>query len=139
MKKYHFKPRFYIPRIWPSPSYLPKVFKRDRGICANCGLDTIAFREALAYVYARCDKGDRWTWWPLTFEEFRHAVGKAAHWFPRHKNLWEVDHIIPLDNYGNDAMKNLQTLCHACHSEKTSREKHGSYKRRHYLFRRKDS
>jgi 5-methylcytosine-specific restriction protein A len=31
----------------------------------------------------------------------------------------EVDHIVPLSKGGTDAMDNLQTLCHKCHSRKT--------------------
>ena len=33
----------------------------------------------------------------------------------------DVDHIIALAKGGTNALTNLQTLCHACHSRKTAR------------------
>ncbi len=35
----------------------------------------------------------------------------------------DVDHITPKSRGGRDAMENLQSLCHACHTRKTNRER----------------
>lgn len=40
--------------------------------------------------------------------------------FPEYK--LECDHIIPLSMGGKDDLRNTQTLCIACHSEKTKKE-----------------
>ena len=40
--------------------------------------------------------------------------------FPEHK--LECDHIIPLSMGGKDDLRNTQTLCIPCHSEKTKKE-----------------
>ena len=34
----------------------------------------------------------------------------------------DVDHITPLRNGGTHDVRNLQALCHSCHSRKTARE-----------------
>ena len=34
----------------------------------------------------------------------------------------EIDHIIPLNKGGTNAIKNLQTLCYYCHKEKTKKD-----------------
>ncbi len=39
----------------------------------------------------------------------RVTIGKAAH----------IDHVLPLELGGSDALSNLQTLCSKCHGKKT--------------------
>ena len=34
----------------------------------------------------------------------------------------EVDHVVPVQRGGSDAMENLQALCRSCHIRKTRRE-----------------
>ena len=79
-----------------------RVRRRDRGICASCGLDTIAERRRLR------------------------GRGSAARLrelgFKVRKSLWELDHIVPLIDGGTHDMANLQTLCTPCHKLKTARE-----------------
>lgn len=79
-----------------------RVRKRDRGICATCGVDTYAVR--------RRHRG-------------RGATRKLRElgYKPR-KSLWELDHIVPLVDGGGHELENLQTLCTPCHKEKTVRE-----------------
>ena len=38
----------------------------------------------------------------------------------------DVDHITPKRLGGEDALDNLQSLCHACHTRKTMRERRGA-------------
>lgn len=75
---------------------------RDRGRCAECGLDTYALR--------------------------RRIRGRGSHrklrelGFVPHRSLWELDHRIPLIDGGSHELSNLQTLCTPCHRRKTARE-----------------
>jgi 5-methylcytosine-specific restriction endonuclease McrA len=97
------------------------VLRRDKGICRSCGVDTLALHAALKYVFGKCEKADRWEWWPLEFRDFAEAVGPIAKRFPR--RLYDIDHIEPLGEYGSDDMDNLQTLCVPCHQKKHSKRK----------------
>ncbi len=80
------------------------AFERDRGICANCAAD--------------CEKIKRVYWAILDFD--------AQCWYgdilkSGGRVFWEADHIIEVVNNGSDSLRNLQTLCVACHRAKTVR------------------
>lgn len=49
---------------------------------------------------------------PLCADPFETHTGRAV-------QATDVDHIIPLAQGGTNAMDNLQSLCHSCHSRKT--------------------
>jgi len=78
------------------------VRKRDRGVCADCGIDT--------YVVRREVRG-----------KGRTRKLRERGYVPR-RSLWELDHIVPLIDGGSHALENLQTLCTPCHKQKTARE-----------------
>ncbi len=78
------------------------VRKRDRGHCAECGLDTNALRRKIR------GRGSHRRLRELGFK-------------PR-KSLWELDHIVPLIDGGGHELSNLQTLCTPCHKRKTALE-----------------
>ena len=93
-------------KLRSNPGHLrERVFERDRGICAVCGLDCIA--------------------------EWRHikrlrggARAKAiASWGLRgRKSLWDADHIIPVAEGGGECdLANMRTLCLKCHRAHTAR------------------
>jgi 5-methylcytosine-specific restriction endonuclease McrA len=78
------------------------VRRLDRGICAECGLDTYALR--------RRHRG-------------RGSTRKLRELgFKPRKSLWELDHIVPLIDGGGHEPSNLQTLCTPCHKRKTAVE-----------------
>jgi 5-methylcytosine-specific restriction endonuclease McrA len=92
-------------RLRSDPGHLRKrVFERDRGICALCGLDCVA--------------------------QFRHinrlrgpARTKAmAEWALRgRKTLWDADHIAPVAEGGGECdLSNMRTLCLKCHRARTA-------------------
>ena len=92
-------------KLRSSPGYLrERVFERDRGICAACGLDCM--REL----------------WHI--EKLRGAAkAKAiADWGLRsRKTLWDADHVVPVvDGGGECDLSNMQTLCLKCHRTRTA-------------------
>lgn len=88
-----------------------KVEKRDKGICAACGLDTIALERRIAR---------------MTHEQRRqaHMVLKengfnVGGW---KQSLYDVHHVEPLDEGGSWELSNVVTLCHPDHKEKTAEQ-----------------
>ena len=81
-----------------------RIRRRDRGICAECGLNTYTLRRE----FRELGRGRT--------REIRKRGFK-----PR-KSLWELDHRVPLIDGGSHGDENLQTLCTPCHTRKTARE-----------------
>ncbi len=79
-------------KLVTDPSYLRrKVFERDHGICAECGLDTFAGVPS----HKRRSRG-------------------SGH-------LWQADHIVPVAEGGGEcSLENMRSLCVACHRKATA-------------------
>lgn len=96
----------YMIRV--STSYLRNlVFKRDKGICALCGVDTkLIAKKILSAKATRKDYG---------------ISEKRKVW--KRKNgggLFDVDHIVRCEHGGGlCGLENLRTLCIACHKSVT--------------------
>ena len=86
-----------------------KVFERDRGICAVCGVDCeLLFRQL---------RGLPW----LERHELCRQYGIPVHRLSG-KRIWDVDHITEVVKGGGSCgLENLQTLCLPCHKAKTAR------------------
>ena len=94
-------------RLRTDPGYLrEKVFERDRGICAVCGLD--------------CERAWR---------ELKRLRGSARlkismEWGLKarsRKSLWDADHIVPVVEGGGECdLENIRTLCLKCHRAATA-------------------
>lgn len=81
---------FYI-RTRPQHARL-RVFERDRGICAGCGVDVF---EGLQFARTRRSRGTG--------------------------DLWQADHINPVVEGGGECgLDNLRTLCTKCHKAATA-------------------
>jgi 5-methylcytosine-specific restriction endonuclease McrA len=88
-----------------------RVFDRDRGVCAACGLRT----QKLARL--RLERPDVFAAW----ERRMIARGRFAVSIPAHrKTLWDADHIHGKADGGPDLLSNLRTLCHWCHVRRTA-------------------
>jgi 5-methylcytosine-specific restriction protein A len=89
-------------KLRSQPGYLREhILKRDRGICAHCGVDTI--REHSKLKRSRGPARDALT----------------EHWGLKtrlRKSLWDADHILPVAEGGGECdLDNIRTLCLRCH------------------------
>ena len=94
-------------KLRTQPGYLrEQVLLRDRGICASCGIDTVAARRQLNVA-----RGAR-----------RQQL--LEHWKPgkrRRKSLWDADHVVPVAEGGGECdLDNIRTLCLRCHRATTA-------------------
>jgi hypothetical protein len=85
-------------KLRTDPGYLRgQVFARDKGVCAQCGVDTEALRRGKRKLDWRARK------------QFEKDWG-------RRKNLWDADHILPVSQGGGECdLSNMRTLCLQCH------------------------
>lgn len=98
------------------------VLERDHGICAVCGLDTIAlerrWRKARSdesrFAYGRGTPGPGTELVDWRAEQKAYGVGLRI-------SLWDMDHILSVvDGGGQTGLENLQTLCLPHHRAKTA-------------------
>jgi 5-methylcytosine-specific restriction endonuclease McrA len=95
-------------RLRSDPGYLrDKVYARDKGVCAECGVDTVkAYRELKrSKGAARTETLEMWGMRSVTAR----------------RSLWDADHILPVAEGGGECdLDNLRTLCLMCHREATA-------------------
>jgi 5-methylcytosine-specific restriction endonuclease McrA len=94
-------------KLRTDPGYLrDRVFERDAGICARCGVDCVA--ELLKLKFSRGRKRPAaWSQWGL-------KPGQRS-------SLWDADHIVPVVEGGGECdLENLRTLCIRCHRDVTA-------------------
>jgi 5-methylcytosine-specific restriction enzyme A len=89
-------------RLRSDMSYLrDRTFQRDRGVCAQCGVDTVS-----EWSHIRRQRGTG-------------RVRALAKWGLRsitRKSLWDADHIVPVvEGGGGCDLSNIRTLCLICH------------------------
>ena len=90
-------------KLRTDPGYLrAQVFARDRGVCAQCGVDT----EALRKDKRKLDYAAR--------KQFEKEWGRRRH-------PWDADHVVPVAEGGGECdLSNMRTLCLRCHREATA-------------------
>lgn len=107
-------------------SYLVKA--RDKGVCAICGIDTIAeharYRKALTDHYeAVVHDRHRVSW--ISAETIENLTlrdtPKPPEGFPGlSMRWWQADHIVPVvEGGGQCGLENYRTLCIPCHKRVT--------------------
>lgn len=92
-------------KLRSDPGHLrERVFQRDRGICAECGIDCLA------------------EWRHVKRLRGRARTKAIAAWGMRgRKTLWDADHIIPVVEGGGECdLSNMRTLCLKCHRARTA-------------------
>lgn len=94
-------------RLRTDPGYLrDQVFARDRGLCAVCGIDTVAAYNALKRARGTARAAGL------------HLYGMKS--ISSRRSLWDADHIIPVAEGGGQCdLDNIRTLCLLCHREAT--------------------
>jgi len=99
-----------------------EIEKRDKCICAACGIDTGEVRMLMRLISAKTPHGVYWY-----SKEFKAQWGPWGIDYSR--RLYEIDHIIPVCEGGGCCdLRNLRTLCLKCHKEET-KAMHGRRKR----------
>ena len=91
-------------KLRSDPGYLrERVLERDRGICAQCGVDCVS-----EYAHLRRLRGIA-------------RLKAAARWsMGARKSLWEADHIVAVSEGGGTCdLENMRTLCLLCHRAQT--------------------
>jgi hypothetical protein len=93
-------------RLRTDSGYLrERVQERDNGVCALCGVDTLA-----AYLDLKRARGTH----KLKLLE-RWGLSRVSR-----KTLWDADHIVPVAEGGGECdLNNLRTLCLICHRGQT--------------------
>ncbi len=95
-----------------SPGHMrAAVRRRDKGVCARCGLDTVKLRDELRDL---CHKYGR------DGEAYRsHLLLMWGPWVLR-SPLWQMNHKQAVAEGGEIwGLKNVETLCIPCHQEHT--------------------
>ncbi len=94
-------------KLRSQPVYLrEQVLLRDRGICACCGIDTIAALRRLRHSRGANRQA------LLQYWGFNGRIRTS---------LWDADHILPVAEGGGECdLKNIRTLCLRCHRRATA-------------------
>lgn len=84
-------------RIRTQPAFAKaRVYERDHGVCALCGLDTAASIKGPSVRFSR---------WPSATAN----------------SFWDLDHIVPVvEGGGACGLENYRTLCKPCHKGETA-------------------
>jgi hypothetical protein len=118
------------------------LFKRDKGICSCCGIDSEREQKRFGgyapeplnyYRYFRngiLDKErferakkiyDKWTAKRIAAFKNRQKRMTETGWPNRHRDWWEMDHIVPFSEGGLTVLENVRTLCVVCHKKRTKK------------------
>lgn len=91
-----------------------RVFQRDHGICATCGLNTTTIEAFMGEIHWSFGYGSP------QYRERMDAWELPGSYNGGLRHLWEADHIIPYSEGGDKlGLENLRTLCIWCHRERT--------------------
>lgn len=112
-------------RIRTDPGYArDAVYARDRGICAECGMDTDRVYEAISLAKRMIHNAG----WGQPRGQRDHKtghghtlIGSIGSLVPSGRiSVWDADHIVPvIEGGGECGIDNYRTLCIWCHREAT--------------------
>lgn len=94
------------------------VKRRDKGICAVCGIDCLWLEQVRRTVWHDDAINSKPVWNDRSEEAER--LRKAVRRF-RRLGEWQADHIKPVVEGGGECgLENLRTLCWECHNRETA-------------------
>lgn len=111
-----------------------KTFERDQGVCAVCGLDTVAAQRTLSELRRQAHREvpydssiyksgpERRAAMEARLSELLVEAGMRPEIPPDYRNtLWDADHIVPVVEGGGECdLSNIRTLCWWCHKDVTA-------------------
>lgn len=99
------------------------LLKRDHGVCALCGMDTEEARaECRQWIFREEFPSDETYAAAIAASNAMRAKFMLLR-FPMPEgggSWWNADHILPLEEGGQNNLENLRTLCLRCHSRVTA-------------------
>lgn len=88
-----------------------RVYHRDRGVCALCGVDAAVLGKVLAAEWNRVKMARS-----APERRERQAFRQRYRWFFSRTSYWDADHIVPVSEGGGEcSLENIRTLCVPCH------------------------
>ncbi len=107
-------------RLSTDPGYLrEQVFRRDRGVCALCGCETMKLGAALRR---------------LNWRGRKRRSAELGIPIARLRAPWDADHILPVAEGGGECdLANLRTLCIPCHRRATEELRERMRRRRRVM------
>jgi 5-methylcytosine-specific restriction endonuclease McrA len=95
------------------------TFRRDKGVCAKCGIDTVSLQRRTYKLIQKITSKKRYK----RAERVRHhmkAKGWPCDWYGT-RSWWDADHIHPVvEGGGLCGLENYRTLCCPCHKKETA-------------------
>lgn len=88
-----------------------RVWERDKGVCALCGLETEKLIEAMLARFPGKTRSEA-----IAACLWDAGLGLG------YRTLWHVEHEQPRALGGKDTLENCRTACIKCHQEKTREE-----------------
>ena len=104
-------------KVLSDPAYLREmVFRRDRGVCAECHRDCEALYKEVAKRFREPNYREALIELEAEGFDFR-----SRYYGITRGTLWQADHIVPvIEGGGECGLENLQTLCTPCHKAATA-------------------
>lgn len=112
-------------RLTTDPTFLRRMVKRrDKGLCAKCGLPTRDIEKAISMLRRIRSR------WGFVHPEIngisdgirqilKTLLGSET---PNRMTFWDADHVVEVIKGGGECgLENMQTLCLWCHWKKTAR------------------
>jgi 5-methylcytosine-specific restriction endonuclease McrA len=99
-------------RFLRGPDLRDEVFERDKGVCATCAKDTVAFDAQFDNI-----KG------PPDLQRYWRAKTLREMGIPPGASLWHAHHVKAVSDGGGECgIENLITLCWRCHKAETKKQ-----------------
>lgn len=107
---------------WNPSSAAHHVYRRDKGVCAVCGIDTDEIKALKRRICRDLHRSTPINRIIINGYDYADVHAEEKAWGPwaRYGTLWEADHIIPvIEGGGCCGLDNLRTLCIMCHKAET--------------------